>query len=76
MMTNRPTLNTNRTFTFTNLVQPTATNTGNAVPGSSPVQIKINPPPAPGTAPQATAPSPIPPAPPAPTPAPAPPPAK
>jgi predicted negative regulator of RcsB-dependent stress response len=73
-MTNRPTLNTNRTLTFTNLVQPTATNTGSAVPGSSPIQIKINPPPAPGTTPQATAPSPIPSPPPAP--APAPPPAK
>jgi tetratricopeptide (TPR) repeat protein len=74
MMTNRPTLNTNRTITITNLLRPGATNSGNVVTGSAPVQIKINPSPAPGTAPQTTTPSPVPTSPPAP--APAPPPAK
>lgn len=72
MVTNRPTVNTNRTLSITNLVRPGATNPGNVITGSSPVQIKINPAPAPGTVPQATAPSPIPPPPPAPAPAPPP----
>jgi tetratricopeptide (TPR) repeat protein len=78
MMTNRPALNTNRVLNITNLVRPAATNTGNAAPGGSPVQININPPPATPTAPQATAPSPTPTLPPTapPAPAPAPPPAK
>jgi len=77
MMTNRPTVNTNRTITITNLIRPGATNTGNVLTGSSPVQIKINPAPSPGTAPAATAaPAPPPTPTPAPAPAPAPPPAK
>ena len=78
MMTNRPSLNTNRTINITNLLRPGATNPGNVLTGTSPAQIKLNPAPAPGTAPPATAPSPAPaPAPPAaPAPAPAPSPAK
>jgi hypothetical protein len=75
MMTNRPTLNTNRTISFTNLVRPGATNAGTGT-GSPPIQIKINPPSAPGAAPTITAPAPAPTPPPAPAPAPAPPPAK
>lgn len=76
MLTNRPTMNTNRTISITNLVRPPNTNAGNTLTGASPIQVKINPPPAPGTAPSATAPAPAPTSPPAPPPAPAPTPAK